>query len=163
MSREIRRVPKTWQHPVEWVDVPVWSGDVPSRPEMRYRPMFPHEKYAEHLADYHADRLTYPEDIDEEPPDPTRYAPDFSEVPEEEMGYCLYETTSEGTPKTPVFDTVEEVARWAADHHVTSFASRTATYEEWLTALTGPSWGLSAVYTPATGIISGVEAQSRDL
>lgn len=36
------------------------------------------------------------------------HMPDF-DVPEEELGWCLYETVSEGTPVTPVFATPEEL------------------------------------------------------
>lgn len=41
-------------------------------------------------------------------PDADRYMPDFDE-PEDELGWCLYETVSEGTPCTPVFATAEEL------------------------------------------------------
>ena len=34
------------------------------------------------------------------------YMPDF-DVPEGDLGWCLYETVSEGTPVTPVFGTAE--------------------------------------------------------
>lgn len=42
----------------------------------------------------------------EEKPDPKDYMPVFEE-PEEELGWCLYEDVSEGTPVTPVFETAE--------------------------------------------------------
>lgn len=41
-------------------------------------------------------------------PDPESYVPEWN-VPAEELGYCLYETVSEGTPVTPVFATPEEL------------------------------------------------------
>lgn len=41
------------------------------------------------------------------------YMPDF-DVPEDELGWCLYETVSEGTPVTPVFATVEELVEHLA-------------------------------------------------
>lgn len=40
---------------------------------------------------------------EEERPDPTHYMPVWSE--DEATGWCLYETVSEGTPVTPVFET----------------------------------------------------------
>jgi len=43
-----------------------------------------------------------------EKPDPADYMPTF-DVPESELGWCLYETVSEGTPVTPVFATAEEL------------------------------------------------------
>ena len=41
-------------------------------------------------------------------PDPAHYMPVF-DVPEGELGWCLYETVSEGSPVTPVFATAEEL------------------------------------------------------
>lgn len=41
-------------------------------------------------------------------PDPADYMPVF-DVPADELGWCLYETVSEGTPTTPVFATPEEL------------------------------------------------------
>lgn len=41
-------------------------------------------------------------------PEPETYFPDWG-VPEDELGWCLYETVTEGTPVTPVFATAEEL------------------------------------------------------
>jgi hypothetical protein len=46
----------------------------------------------------------------------------------------LFETTSEGSPISPVFATLEALAAWAADH-ATTFADYHATREEWLRML----------------------------
>lgn len=46
-------------------------------------------------------------------------------------GWQLWETTSEGSPQSPVFATADELAEWAA-HNATVFASVTATKAEWL-------------------------------
>lgn len=43
-----------------------------------------------------------------ERPKPESYMPVF-DVPESDLGWCLYETVSEGTPTTPVFATAEEL------------------------------------------------------
>lgn len=37
------------------------------------------------------------------------FMPSFEDIPEDQLGYCLYETVSEGTPVTPVFATPEEL------------------------------------------------------
>lgn len=42
------------------------------------------------------------------PDDSDECMPDF-DVPDDELGWCLYETVSEGTPVTPVFATAEEL------------------------------------------------------
>jgi hypothetical protein len=51
----------------------------------------------------------YPyEDYAGKRPTAADYMPDF-DVPEDELGWCLYETVSEGTPVTPVFATAAEL------------------------------------------------------
>lgn len=45
-------------------------------------------------------------EVQSERPDPADYMPDFGDAA---LGYCLYETVSEGTPTTPVFATPEEL------------------------------------------------------
>lgn len=57
----------------------------------------------------------------------------FKEVPKGE-GYQLWETTSEGSPKSPVFKTLEELCEWCEDN-ATTFADFKATKEEWLRML----------------------------
>lgn len=46
--------------------------------------------------------------VESERPDPANYMPTF-EAPESALGWCLYETVSEGTPTTPVFARAEEL------------------------------------------------------
>ena len=45
-------------------------------------------------------------------------------------GYQLWETTSEGSPKTPVYETIEELCVYAAAN-VSTFGSDMATAEQW--------------------------------
>lgn len=45
-------------------------------------------------------------------------------------GYQLWETTSEGSPKSPVFGTLDELCEWAAVN-ATTFADFTATAAKW--------------------------------
>ena len=45
-------------------------------------------------------------------------------------GYQLWETTSEGSPASPVFATFDELCEWCAEN-ATTFASYKATKEEW--------------------------------
>lgn len=86
-------------------------------------------------------------------PDPDDYMPVFPEGTA--TGWCMYETTSEGTPISPVFETPEALARWLADTGASSFGHMTATYEQWLrTAQAG--WAPSAVVTGGE-FQSGVE------
>lgn len=45
-------------------------------------------------------------------------------------GYQLWENCSEGSPVSPVFETIDALCAWAEDH-ATTFASYKATKEEW--------------------------------
>lgn len=49
-------------------------------------------------------------------------------------GFQLWESTTEGSPKSPVFKTLEELCEWC-ETNATTFASFTATKEEWFTML----------------------------
>jgi len=46
-------------------------------------------------------------------------------------GWQLWETTSEGSPVSPVFKTAEELAEWCAEN-ATAFADFRASREDWL-------------------------------
>ena len=77
----------------------------------------------------------------------------------ERYGWQMWETTSEGSPISPVCDTPEELARWLADSGASSFGSMTATYEQWLSMITSSGYAPSAMLDTSTGImVSGVEA-----
>jgi hypothetical protein len=53
------------------------------------------------------------------------------EEPPTGEGYQLWETTSEGSPTTPVFKTLELLCEYAADN-CTTFATNKATKEQWM-------------------------------
>ena len=74
-------------------------------------------------------------------------------------GWQMWETTSEGSPMSPVFATPEELARWLADTGASAFGRQGATYEEWL-GMCREGWAPSAVMS--NGVIrSGVAAVSE--
>jgi len=54
--------------------------------------------------------------------------------PPEGNGFQLWETTSEGSPVSPVFGTLEELCEWAAEN-ATTFADFKASKEEWMKML----------------------------
>lgn len=60
-------------------------------------------------------------------------------------GYQLWETTSEGSPKTPVFADPVDLAKWCVENEVTSFGSKTETYDVWMRFICGPGWAPSAI------------------
>lgn len=72
-------------------------------------------------------------------------------------GWQMWENVSEGSPISPVFETPEELARWLTDEEASSFADRTATYEQWLRMIKGRGFASSAVLG-LEGLKSGVEA-----
>ena len=151
MSREVRRVPMDWQHPMEWREQ--WDRAEGRVMKCVPKPLFEFDLYAGALAD----SLANPADCDCEAPDLTDYMPDFGD--RDDLGYCMYETTSEGTPISPTFATPEELAHWLADTGASAFGGRTATYEQWLGVARG-GWAPSAV-VDGHGLRSGVEAMGE--
>ena len=113
MSREIRRVPATWQHPKNENGNYIRILD-----KFSYSP----EEIADGLRDGWLENT------------PPHYGCNvMPEWPEEEKTHLqMYETTTEGTPISPVMDTPENLARWLADNGAPAFGSMTATYEQWL-------------------------------
>ena len=68
----------------------------------------------------------------------------------------MWETTSEGSPISPVFETPEELARWLADTNASAFGREGASYESWLGMIRG-GWAPSLIIDEK-GMRSGVEA-----
>lgn len=60
---------------------------------------------------------------------------ELCEVPKGE-GYQLWETTSEGSPISPVFETLDELCEWC-ENNATTFASCKASKDEWMQMLSG--------------------------
>lgn len=86
-------------------------------------------------------------------------------VPEEPPsgdGWQLWETTSEGSPMSPVFDSPEKLARWLADTGASSFGGMTATYDQWM-GFCRAGWAPSAVMEVPGRLMSGVEAVTEVL
>jgi len=73
--------------------------------------------------------------------------------------YQMYETTTEGTPISPVMKTPEELAQWLVDNKASALGRQTASYEAWLQVCKGNSV-VTGVFTP-NGFVSGVEYQAR--
>lgn len=116
MGREIRRVPAGWEHPTY----------INKHRGGEYHPLFDRsykeaaEEWLKECIDWTKDILpsyTHAESYKENPfywdyagmpPDKEYYRPEWTE--EERTHYQMYETVSEGTPITPVFATLEELA-----------------------------------------------------
>jgi len=140
MGRELRKVPANWEHPKKD------NGD--------YQPMF-NKYYGDALNEWinnnkrwedgtHPDLKDHPEYKEEYPfyamydgnPPDVEYYQTRKYKPEELNYIQLYETTSEGTPCSPVFkiSELEKLCEYAAEN-CTTFASFKATKEEWFKML----------------------------
>lgn len=147
MGRAARRVPEGWEHP---------------RRAGRYQPMFD-ESYQDALAERATALAGWPSDPSSktysfeeyygEAPDPARYRPAWHE--ESRTHLMMYETTSEGTPISPAFETPEDLAWWLVNNGASAFAGMTADYEHWLRVCRG-GFAPSAVIVGGT-LVTGVE------
>jgi hypothetical protein len=122
INRELRRVPLHWVHPRdargEWIP-------------LANRRSLTDEVVAELMAEGAAGTR---EEIERD------YMPEFSDVPAAKTGIQAYETTTEGTPISPVFPDTPDgrfaLVRYCADHE-TVFGPHPATMEEWVRILCG--------------------------
>jgi hypothetical protein len=128
MGREIRRVPKGWEHP--------------KKRGKGYIPLYD-QSYQEALADYQEN----PEDWGPSPPDEEYYRPDWPD--DERTCYQIYETVSEGTPISPVFEAESEIHDWL----IAQGYSEKATSE-----FIKHKWAPSMIMSPETGIVMGIAA-----
>ncbi len=136
MGREVRRVPENWKHP--------------KKENGEYIPLLLDFIAASERCDpKHPDYDPHGDD-----PLPENYMPVWT--PEEKTHFQMYETTSEGSPISPVVKTPEELARWLADHKASAFGHESATYEQWLSTIKR-GWAPSAVIVNGK-LTSGVEA-----
>jgi hypothetical protein len=140
MGRELRKVPANWEHP--------------KKDDGSYQPMF-NIFYLDAINEWiknHNEWIngTHPDLLDDpglkekypfyamwngDPPD-IKYYQIKKYNPEELTHIQLYETTSEGTPKSPIFKATElgKLCEYAAEN-CTTFASFKATKEEWFKML----------------------------
>ena len=160
MGREVRKVPADWEHP--------------KRDDGSYQPMYDADYETEAREWMEAavlwSRGEHPDQNDGcvfywdwsgEPPDREYHRPAWTE--ESRTHLQMYETTSEGSPISPVMETAEELARWLADNNASTFADMTATYEQWL-AMIQRGWAPSAVMAVGESggrMLSGVEATAE--
>lgn len=73
-------------------------------------------------------------------------------------GWQLWETVSEGSPITPVFDSAEGLANWLVRNDTT--VTRGRSWETWMKFLTGPGWAPSGVMINGE-YMGGVEGVAR--
>jgi hypothetical protein len=81
------------------------------------------------------------------------------EEPPTGPGYQIWETVSEGSPISPVFETPEELARYMAANN--QGIDKGTAYETWLAFIMGPGWAPSIV-SDSKGIRSGVKFAAEE-
>lgn len=158
MGREVRRVPANWQHPKDERTghfIPLFDGsfrqvlDEWNEENAKWsRGEFPD------YADDEDKKMSYSEWNGDQPKS-RDYMPDWPD--EQRTHLMMYETTSEGTPISPAFETPEELARWLADTGASAFGGSTASYEGWLRVAQG-GYAPSAVSVNGGPLVSGVDA-----
>lgn len=164
MSREVRKVPANWQHPI--IEVPNWHTGCMQK---RFQPM--HDRpFACEMREWFAgweawERGERPEYASEAarrmaywewagpPPDPAYYRPDWQDA--ERTHLMMYETVSEGTPLSPSFETPDQLAHWLTDNNANFYAGTPGTFEQWLEIAQG---GLPSTCIARKLIESGVQA-----
>lgn len=168
MGREVRRVPKDWQHPIDEngncrplhgrsyaKTVAAWDEGA-AQWARGYRSDFNGgwvPKDADHAYSF--------EEWDGKRPVPEDYMPDW---PESERTHLqMYETCTEGTPISPVMETAEELARWLADTGASAFGGMTASYEGWLATAQSEHGSVGIVIIPGVAMTSGVEMMKREI
>lgn len=159
MGREVRRVPLDWEHPLDDGEhIPLLTADH-AQALLEWEEAKAQWKRG-FVSDYHGGWKLRDNaggsftDWAGSRPKPGEYMPAFA--PGTAIGFCMYETCSEGTPISPVFATPELLAQWLADNKASAFGSMTATYEQWLDTIRRGS-SVSAVIH--NGVIqSGVSA-----
>ena len=148
MSREVRRVPADWEHPRtehdgKMVYCPLrdgfsrdlerWDQECAKLEQEglvsgglgdRWEPA-PAEALAAEYAEWAGQR-----------PEPQDYMPDWPAA--ERTHYQLYEVTTEGTPLTPPLPTLEDLARYCADHEVSTWGPNSPMdYDHWMALFAG--------------------------
>ncbi len=171
MGREVRRVPADWKHPHTGR-----GSDVPDRLQPMFDEVFEDALFewlerspmqttvGDGLSEDRGDEWKKFLDYHGGPPDPDYYR--LGRWTEEEATHLqMYETTTEGTPISPPFETPEELAKWLADNEASSFGSMVATEKEWLAMINGEGFAPSAIRTVhpdgTAEMMSGVEAISK--
>jgi hypothetical protein len=138
MGREVRRVPKEWNHPrdANGEFIPMFNGDNETAANDYARSVVLWECGAHPSQNSEWTRETCRHYWDYSGPPPPEYgerACHMFEYPRDDLThYMLYENTSEGTPENdcPAFATMDELLDWAADN-ATTFGHCKTTREGW--------------------------------
>lgn len=149
MTREVRKVPVNWQHP---------SDGYYTNGEIRYVPLFNGSQFMSKAAQWDENAAKwaqgeFPEDADaahrtmsfEEWDGPRPNAEDYMpRWPEAECThFMMYELSTEGTPVSPAFASLKELAAWLAENKVSLYANEPAGFDHWLKVCNGEAVALA--------------------
>jgi len=181
MGREIRRVPKGWDHPSEammpWqLDNGYHRYHEPGEfgYGRKFQPMYDEDittKSNEWIAGLnrwmsgqHETQLKHPGEDWTQPtyanfvewegrsPDPDYYRAE-AWTPEQATCYQIYETVSEGTPVSPVFETLSEMEQWLIGQGYSEKSAK---------GFCEIGWVPSGMFSPQTGYVSGIDIAGID-
>lgn len=146
MGREIRRVPKGWQHPMDRSGVyrPLYDVDYDTAAKEWLENLMVWERDEEWKE---AEDCRHYWDWDGPPPVDSYYRPKFEEDP---THYQIYETVSEGTPVSPVFETLNEMTEWLVEQGYSSAAAQNFAEAGWAPSM--------LVTIPGSQILNDIEA-----
>ena len=111
MGREIRRVPKDWIHPTDenGNDLPMFDNTY-EKAAKEWIQEFLQWEAGEHEGQVKSNTsCIYCWEYIGNPPDEKYYHPPFSSEP---THYQIYQTVSEGSPVSPIFETEEDLIEW---------------------------------------------------
>jgi len=157
MSREVRRVPKDWSHPKDDRGSyrPLYDADYETEADAWVQGFMAWEGGKD--PDRNETSCRYYWEWNSGPPEEGCYRPSWTD--QERTHYQMYETTSEGTPISPVMPSPEELALWLTDNHANAGAGMTATYSQWLRVCQGHK-APSLIFSGGR-IMSGVEGMEE--
>lgn len=164
MGREVRRVPPSWVHPRDEDGhyIPLLDRDFEA--ELREWK----EQNALWERGEHPDQEAFPQFADQpysewagEIPDPALYRPKWAEEP---TAYQVYENVTEGTPISPVFPTKEQLIDWLVNDGsgMGLGGTRQRMSRRAAEAFVEDGSSVSMVFTPKTGLTSGIDLYERD-
>jgi hypothetical protein len=148
MGREIRRVPKGWQHPKDERTgryIPLHDHDYESAAREWIADLMAWENGANVLPSgsdvaWSREHSRYFWEYAGGPPDEELCRPKWSA--DEATCYQVYETVSEGTPVSPVFDTLDAMVSWLVSEGYSQLAAERFARD---------GWAMSAMINTSTG------------
>ena len=150
MGREIRRVPKDWEHPKNDAGnfIPLYDESYKQASEAWMKDLNDFEN------DVDGDKTTALKEYKTEfywdwngpPPNKQSYRPEFISKP---ACYQIYENVSEGTPVSPVFETETKMIEWLIEKGYTEKSAK---------EFVKMGHAFSMMFSPSTGMVPGIQA-----